>query len=302
VIVFRSAFASLALLLISACSVQPDPAAIVSRIDGKPALWKVSAKDTGIGTAYLFGTVHVLPPKTKWQGPVLDGAIRDANGLVIEVTGLDDSAAVSQVFTNMGIAHGLPPLSSRVAPSLRAKLAAASDPVSGPPAMLDGLETWAAALTIGASSDGGLGLDTNSGVEHILQLRFNADSKPVSGLENVTQQFGYFDSLPEAEQRVILSAVVKDMDHSRADFQKLLDAWLRGDSDGLLATDDDMLASPKIRAVLLDERNRNWSAQIAAMIDQGSKPFVAVGAGHLAGPGGVPALLKAMGYKVERIQ
>jgi uncharacterized protein len=38
------------------------------------------------------------------------------------------------------------------------------------------------------------------------------------------------------------------------------------------------------------------------MIDRGEKPFVAVGAGHLAGKGGVPALLSTNGYVVERVQ
>ena len=45
-----------------------------------------------------------------------------------------------------------------------------------------------------------------------------------------------------------------------------------------------------------------WVIRIADMIDKGERPFVAVGAGHVAGAGGVPALLAKMGYKVTRIQ
>lgn len=57
-----------------------------------------------------------------------------------------------------------------------------------------------------------------------------------------------------------------------------------------------------VRAALLDGRNRNWAAQIAQRIDNGENVFVAVGAAHMAGEGGVPALLRDMGHAVERAQ
>jgi uncharacterized protein len=293
----------LALLLVAACSSQSQQAPVVATKDGRPALWKITARDKEAGTAYLFGTVHALPPQTKWQGPVIDAATNTASELVIEVTGLEDKAAVGRIFANMGMRHGLPPLSQRVGSPMRKQLLAAAEPVEGPMYFLDGMETWAAALAIASTSSGGLGLDSNSGVEAVLQLRFSADGKPVSGLENITQQFGYFDSLPENEQRLMLSAIVKDAGKSGETYQKLLNHWLRGDTDALLAeADAGLLSSPTLREVLLDGRNRKWAAQIAAMVDNGRTPFVAVGAGHLSGAGGVPALLKAKGYIVERVQ
>jgi uncharacterized protein len=293
----------LALLLVAACSSHNKESPVVATQDGKPALWKVTARDNEAGTAYLFGTVHALPPQTKWQGPVIDAAINTASELVIEVTGLDDKAAVGRIFADMGMRHGLPPLSQRVGSPMRKQLLAVAEPVEGPMFFLDGMETWAAALTIASTSGGGLGLDSNSGVEAVLQLRFSAEGKPVSGLENIKQQFSYFDGLSENEQRFMLSAIVKDAEKSGESYQKLLDHWLRGDTNALLAeADAGLLSSPTLREVLLDGRNRKWAVQIAAMVDHGRTPFVAVGAGHLSGAGGVPALLKAKGYIVERVQ
>jgi len=54
--------------------------------------------------------------------------------------------------------------------------------------------------------------------------------------------------------------------------------------------------------VLFTGRNRAWSGRIAAMMEQGARPFVAVGAAHMAGPEGLPALLLAKGYRVARVQ
>ncbi|MBL0021251.1 MAG: TraB/GumN family protein [Sphingomonadales bacterium] len=62
------------------------------------------------------------------------------------------------------------------------------------------------------------------------------------------------------------------------------------------------MATPGSRIALLERRNQIWTNQIATMIDKGERPFVAVGAAHLAGKGGVQALLETKGYKVIRIQ
>ena len=50
--------------------------------------------------------------------------------------------------------------------------------------------------------------------------------------------------------------------------------------------------------MLLDDRNQRWVPQIEAMLKEKHIFFITVGAGHLTGPKGVPALLRKAGYKV----
>jgi len=58
--------------------------------------------------------------------------------------------------------------------------------------------------------------------------------------------------------------------------------------------------NPEARAALLDNRNAAWVVALKPWLDMERKTFfVTVGAGHLVGPGGVPALLKKEGYRVE---
>lgn len=291
------------LLLIAGCSKPATHEPVFAKKEGKPALWKVTGPKGKTGTAYVFGTVHMLPAETKWQSGLLDTAIQASDALIIEVVGLEDSTATNVVFRALGASPDQPPLASRVPAHLRAKLMEAAEPVPGPVDALDRLESWAAALMIAANGNAGLGLEKSHGVEALLQLRFAAQDKPINGLETISQQFGFFDTLPESDQRRMLAEIARSAANVHSEYQKLLDDWLAGRVDALVeSANAGLLASPILRAVLLDNRNRNWANQIATMIGKGQHPFVAVGAGHLGGAGGVPALLKAQGYSVERVQ
>jgi uncharacterized protein YbaP (TraB family) len=48
------------------------------------------------------------------------------------------------------------------------------------------------------------------------------------------------------------------------------------------------------------KRNQNFTTQIQDLLKGDSVSFVAIGAGHLVGKEGVPALLEKQGFKVTR--
>ncbi|MDX2087730.1 MAG: TraB/GumN family protein [Kofleriaceae bacterium] len=56
----------------------------------------------------------------------------------------------------------------------------------------------------------------------------------------------------------------------------------------------------KLDQELLFDRNRDWIPKLAPILAAGGA-FIAVGADHLRGEQGVPSLLRAEGYKVERV-
>jgi uncharacterized protein YbaP (TraB family) len=61
----------------------------------------------------------------------------------------------------------------------------------------------------------------------------------------------------------------------------------------------DLADDPEIKKALLTDRNQNWVGQIETMLKEKKTFFITVGAGHLAGPDGVPTMLRAAGYKVD---
>jgi uncharacterized protein YbaP (TraB family) len=59
---------------------------------------------------------------------------------------------------------------------------------------------------------------------------------------------------------------------------------------------------PALVDMLLTRRNKAWARWIERRLDKPGSVFIAVGAGHLAGPGSVQDQLAAAGISAQRIQ
>ena len=81
-------------------------------------------------------------------------------------------------------------------------------------------------------------------------------------------------------------------------YDKALDFWLEGDPDGLLSTIRASMTDAQYRDLIVD-RNRRWLKQIDVWLNGGDNVLVVVGAAHLAGPDGLPRMLRKRGFEVE---
>jgi uncharacterized protein YbaP (TraB family) len=291
------AFVALATLALLSCKSNQTEAA-PSKV--QPALWKVSDADT---TIYLFGTIHLLPKDLVWQSPKIDKAIRSSDTLMLETVLDPDPAKTAAILMQLGISPNLPPLLDRVPADKRAALQKVVEKAGVPMAVLDKFETWAAALTLASAGLRDLKASSDYGAEKVLTARFAAVHKPVAGLETPTQQLGYFDALPEAAQRTFLASIADDDSDAEAEFDKMIAAWSAGDVKKIALTfDDELKLSPELSEAILRRRNANWTAWIQARMAKPGTVFMAVGAGHLAGPDSVEAMLAAKGIKAVRLQ
>ena len=84
----------------------------------------------------------------------------------------------------------------------------------------------------------------------------------------------------------------------------VLARWHRqsGDDTWLLTGTDEHGQKILRTAVANDTTPKAWADKLLALYAQGKRPLVAVGAAHLAPPGGLPELLAAKGYKVARVR
>ena len=276
-------------LLASACGQKPDPA--------RPALWLVEGQHGEKG--WLFGTIHALERPASWRSAAIDRAMAESDRVVVEIAGLADNKAMAAEFARLSYTPGMPPLSERIAPDLRDELAALLKRERLDEARFADVETWAAALTLARA--GGGSVDAANGIDKAVMAATRG--KPVEELEGARGQLGVFDALPEAEQRDLLSSIVREDGREKTESGSLAEAWRKGDMEPIeRETHRGMLADPELRAALFTGRNRAWTMRIADLLGAGRKPFVAVGAAHMVGLDGLPALLAARGYKVTRVQ
>lgn len=294
----------IASLMLTACNSAPDPVTLNTVKVGNPALWKLSGtKPEQKGVAYLFGTIHILPDDVQWRTPALDSAIAKSDTLVIEVLGLDDTQAAAKIFSRLAISPGQEKLDQRVKPSLRDDLDRIIDESNIPERALNRMESWAAALSLASAQTKGLGLDSGAGVEKQLSAQFKKAKKPIEALETIELQLGYFDKLPEAQQRQMLTSVVEESGDAQQAFEQLFNAWMTGDIKQIEElSDSGILTDPKTREYLLVARNKDWVEQLDKRLQSPGTSLVAVGAAHLAGPEAVQATLEKRGYKIEKIQ
>jgi len=276
-------------LALAACSPEPQAA--------HPALWKVEGANGESG--WLFGTIHSLDRPALWRAGQVDGALKASDRIVVEVANLADAQALRRTFAAMSRSAGLPPLAARIDPALRPRLAAMLRKVGAREADFAGVETWAVALSLARASQSADG--AANGIDRAVTEA--AAGRPVVELEGAAAQLGIFDRLPAKEQTDLLEAVLRDAGSIDNESENLAGAWLKGDMALIEAeTRKGLLADPELHEALFVARNRAWTERLRAMLAGGEHPFVAVGAAHMAGPEGLPAMLAAKGYKVTRVQ
>ena len=266
----------------------------------EPAIWVVKGPHA---TVYLFGTVHALQKGQSWHSAKIDTAIKDSGTLYLEIPNVDDAAAMQPLIMQLGMdqAH---PLSTKLTPDQLAKLGkvAVSAGLPGGEAMLEPFKPWLAALTLSLLPLMKAGYDPNSGVELELKPVFTSANKPVKGFETAEQQMHYFDDMTDKAQVDYLVSELDDFDTGVEKFNKLLGAWYAGDTDALDRFNNAEFRDkhPDLFQTLVVKRNQAFAMQIETLLKGDGVTFVAIGAGHLVGKEGVPAMLEKQGFKVTR--
>jgi len=276
-------------LLLACCTPEPEPA--------DPAIWLVEG--SGGQKAWLFGTIHGLERPARWKTASVAGALDQADMLMVEAAGIEDQAQLAKTFAKLAKTPGQPALSERVAPGERDALRRLLARSGLKESSFSDIETWAAALTLARVQDPQS--KSEYGIDRAVMGE--AKGKRFVELEGAQAQLGLFDALPEREQRDLLDAVIADGDALGRESADLATAWRKGDMKVIeTETRRGLLADPELREALFTGRNRRWSERIAREMASGARPFVAVGAAHMAGPEGLPALLSDEGYKVTRLR
>lgn len=260
-------------------------------------MWLVEDDDTRI---YMLGTMHALPRGTNWDAGKVADAISAADELVMELSPAE-LAVAGGVFRKLAPRDAPLAIDARLSGTALARyraLEATGDDFGG-----ERFDDWAVMVLMGQRVARNAELSSDDGVETGLTEKFKAAGKPIGGLETAQEQLMLFETLDPPTQRKLLTRAAEKSNGAVKEVDALTAAWGRGDVAALeKVINEDVDAVPAARAAIITHRNHRWSAWTRKRLEQPGTVLMAVGAGHLVGADGVPALLEAEGLKVRRIQ
>ena len=277
----------------------PAPAAApAATTDADPALWVVKDDDT---TIYLFGTVHVLRPGLSWFDEAVKTAFDASDEVVLELVMPDDATAQAAVMKHAVNTSGTT-LTAMLPEDERASYLQSLTNIGVPPAALDQYQPWFAATNLSIMTLMKAGYDANSGAEKVITAAAKEAGKPVSGLETMDQQLGFFSGLSKDSQIALLTSTVEELPNATKMTDDMVAKWGAGDPQGLgELMNESLRETPELSKVLLADRNARWAEWINTRMAKPGTVFIAVGAGHLAGNDSVQAMLAKRKLTATRV-
>lgn len=283
--------------------VKPTPQtmqALVKTAKDRGFLWKIE-KDGRAG--YLYGSIHL--GKLEWlvPGPKTMAALRASDVIALELDILEP-----QALAQMSDISALGIHSVELPPHLKQRMDTIARALCVPVAALAGMHPMMQMATLQVFDARFSGLEMNYGTEVFLSDYARSERKPAESLETAA---GQMHALLDGDTEEIIEAVENGMTFfeggkQRTQTERLINAWAAGNLDELQRYESwcectNSEADRKYMKGLLDDRNPHLAAGIDRMFRNGKAIFAAVGALHMTGANALPKLLKAMGYKVERV-
>lgn len=260
-------------------------------------LWEATSER---GTMYLVGSVHLLPQGTPVWSSGIEAAFDSSNVVVMEMD-LQQAAASAMSLMQMGLLSDGRTLADVIGEDLMAELSPRMESLGPARALVERAKPWFAAMLLSSTALTSAGFAAEAGVDHQIAQRALQEGRSLHALETAQDQINVFDTLPEADQVAFLRNTLGEIDAAQHDAAGLAQLWVDGDADALQSrVGGGMDGLPSLREALLDARNRRWVPQLLNLVEQGQKPLVVVGAGHLVGPESVIDLLQREGFTITR--
>ena len=263
-------------------------------------LWKATRNGRAL---YLYGTIHVAQRSWMFPGPQVMRAVQASDTIALELDPTDPDI-VARLQKAILRRPGSPALPDALQRRLLAQIAAACvDPENLAP-----LRPEMQAVSVEVLGGRQFGLYPDYGIDMFLAGLGRGLKKPIRSLETPESQASLLVSDDPAETARSVGDLLDELEGGKGAqmLQRLAGDWQRGDLDDLAGYANwcECLETPEQRAdfvKLVDERNPLMADKIVKWHADGRSLFVAVGSLHMIGRVGLPALLEARGFKVERV-
>lgn len=248
-------------------------------------------------SCWLFGTIHSEDPRVMDLPAEVRGALEGSAVMALEV--VPDAQAILRSMVTMVYTDGRT-LEEVVGPAAYRDVVDAMQERGLAEAAIRDFKPWAVVTLLSVPP-----AKTGEFLDIHLYKQALAGGKEVVGLETIDEQLAVFEGLSEEDQVALLEQTLDVRDRLPSVFEQLLETYLRRDIGGLLRLSDrylrgggDTLLAERFRSAALDVRNARMAERMVPLIEAGGC-FIAVGALHLPGDGGVLARLQDAGFSLR---
>jgi uncharacterized protein YbaP (TraB family) len=261
-------------------------------------LWRIEGAHAP--ASHVFGTVHLADPRVTSLPPAVARELDQARSLTLEA-GLDP-ASVLVLAGRMVFDDGrdLPGVAGAELFDRAARLTAG---LGLPEPMLRLFRPWAVAMLLSVPPQ-----DPSSVLDLVLARLAAEQGKPVHELESMDEQISVFEGMSQEDQVALLKQTVDEYERMPRQIGRVVDAYLARDLAGLWRISQESVGTGaeerRLNEVftrrLVHERNVRMAERAEPRLREGGA-FIAVGALHLYGSGGVLSLLERRGWRVTRV-
>jgi hypothetical protein len=285
------------LILVSFAASSPD----VFSQSQKNFLWRVGS---GTNTVYVLGSLHFFRKEIYPLNKGIETAFDRADILVVEANVNDITKLDIQKLMESAFYLDDETLEKHVSAEAYKLIQKETGRLGLRLEFINRQKPWFLALVLESLELLKLGFDPNYGIDKYF-LSKAAGKKNILELESLDYQIDLLSKFSDREQESFLLYTVKDLRILRQEMDKLTQAWITGDAQGLESimtrgvVEDRRMSS--VYEKLVVERNRNMASKIEEFLRNKETYFVVVGAAHLVGNQGIIEILKGRGYLVEQL-
>ena len=290
----RNLFPALCLLVLAGAAA---PLLAAERYE-QGLLWRVEGK--GAPASHVFGTIHLADPRVTALPPLVAREFERARSVVLEAR--MDGASFQLLAGRMLNTDGRD-LASVAGEDLFRKAVTVAGGAGLPEPALRLLKPWAVAVLLSVPAQ-----NPAEVLDFVLARLAMEQGKPLHELENLEEQVAVFEGMSEADQVLMLREAVDNYENMPRLMERVIVAYLARDLAGIWRIREDSSGRSRegrrfneaFMRRLLHDRNARMAERAEPLLREGGA-FIAVGALHLYGSGGVPALLERRGYRVTRV-
>ena len=269
----------------------------------KSVFWKISGNGLK-KPSYLYGTIHLIPKDGFKLPAAVTNAMNDSKRVAFEI----DMKEMTNIRTQMSLITksfmaGGKTLKDLLSPEDYALVKAKMEEKGLPSGMFERMKPmFLSTLVTNGDESPSAATGNMTSVEMELYRLSRKRKLESAGLETAAYQMSIFDSIPyEAQAKMLVDGLRETgaSNDGKSELDNMIQLYRDQDISAMQSMiSDTQYGMSNYEEILLNKRNRNWIPVMGRMMRE--KPTIfAVGAGHLGGPGGVVALLRKEGYRVE---